>query len=117
LAPSTPSIPPFDNCLAIAETLSSSGDEQLGEYAVLVAQIFAIMETSGDRRSLFPEDQVYAIWLLILRAWRYIFDLRFFGRAASVGWYESELLIMELESIDSLPLFVEYARKRWDQRE
>jgi hypothetical protein len=103
----------FDNCLAIAKALSSQGHDYIGEYAVPVAHIFATMHASGDVRPLVTEDQVYAIWPLILRAWRYIFDLRVFGGARTARWREPSTM----ECINAIPSLVEYARKRQGQSE
>jgi hypothetical protein len=105
----------FNNCLVIAKALSSQGHNVFDNYAVPVAQIFAIMDASEDGCLLSIEDQMHAIWPLILRAWRYIFNLQFFGGAGERTriWRE----ISTMECINALPSLVEYARKRQDQSE
>jgi hypothetical protein len=103
----------FNNCLAIAKTLSSQGDAHYDEYAVPVVQIIAIMDASVDEHPLVTEDQAYAIWPFILRAWRYTFNLRFFGGVGTARpWHVSIT-----DCIDALPSHVEYARKRQGQGE
>jgi hypothetical protein len=104
----------FNNCLAIAETLSSREDDLLDECVVPLAQIFAIMDASGDERPPFTEDLAYVVWPLALRAWRYIFNLPFFGGTAYVKFWQLELAIT-MEYLDVLPSLVYSARKRWDQ--
>jgi hypothetical protein len=103
----------FNNCLAIAITLSSQGDDVFDEYAVPVAQIIAIMDASVDEHPLVTEDQAYAIWVFIMRAWRYIFNLWFFGGAGTAFWWELSMM----ECINALPSLAEYARQRQGQRE
>jgi hypothetical protein len=101
----------FNNCVAIAKTLSSQEHDGFDEYAVPVVQIIAIMDASVDEHPLVTDDQAYAIWPFILRAWRYIFDLRFFGGAGPARWWQLSVM----DYIDALPSLVEYARKRQSQ--
>jgi hypothetical protein len=105
----------FNNCLAIAKVLSSQEHNLyvFNNYAVPVAQIFAIIVPSWDEHTLFTEDHAYLIWPLLLRAWHYIFGLRFFGGIATVRWWK----MSTTECIDALPSLVEYARKQRDQSE
>jgi hypothetical protein len=103
----------FTNCLAIAKTLSSQENDRFDKHAVPVVQIIAIMEASVDEHPLVIEDQAYAIWPLILRAWRYTFNLDFFGGERVASWWEPSIT----DCIDALPSVVEYARKRQGQRE
>jgi hypothetical protein len=103
----------FNNCLATAKTLSSQGDDRFDKYAVPVVQIIAIMEASVDEHPLVTEDKAYAIWPFVLRAWHYIFDLRFFGGERMATWWELSIT----DCINALPSLVEYARKQQGQRE
>jgi hypothetical protein len=89
----------FTNCLAIANTLSSQENDRFGQYAVPVVQIIAIMVALVHEHPLVIEDQVYAIWPLILRAWRYTFNLHFFGAVGTSRWWQLSIT----DCIDALP--------------
>jgi hypothetical protein len=103
----------FNSCLAIAKTLSSHGLDYFNKYSVPVAQISAIMAASEDERPLITEDQANAIWPIILRAWRYIFNLHFFGGKRMPMWWD----LSTMGCINALPSLIEYARKRQGQRD
>ena len=57
----------FDNCLAIAKTLSSQNHAVFHDYNVPVAHVFAIIDALGDEtHPLFNTVQVYPMWPLVL---------------------------------------------------
>ena len=101
----------FNNCLTIADTLTSQRTARFDDYAVYVAHIFAIIDASGEQ-PYFNAVQTYPSWPLILRAWKYIFRLKFFEEATEDNWkWLSDNIYLK-----PLPSLVAYARKRCDNR-
>ena len=89
----------LDNCLAIANTVSSEGDYLFGEMAVRVTQLFAIIDPSREDR---------LIRRLIAAAWRYIFSFSFFG-----GVQKDHLMILSTtDCLKALPILAQYSRRR-----
>jgi hypothetical protein len=103
----------FDNCLAIADTLSIQIDHSFDECALHVAHIFAIIDASGDEYLCFNTVREYPCWPLILRAWRHIFGFQFFDEATEDTWQQ----ITGIGSLESLPPLVAYASRRRGDRE
>ena len=95
----------FDNCVVIADTMSYTGHNSWDAYAVPVAHIFANIDASGVHTP---------VWPLILRAWRYIFNLVFFG-----GWIEEAQfhLPSNKDYLEALPIIAAFARRRGDDKE
>jgi hypothetical protein len=103
----------FDNCLAIAKALSSQEDDDFDEYAVPLAHIFAIIDVSGEEHPWFSPVQAYLTWQFVLRAWRCIFRLAFFGGELKY----TDPFHFTTDCIEALPSLVAYARKRCDDKE
>ena len=100
----------FDNCLAIAKTLSTEGDQSYDHYAMPVAHIFAIIDDSDEGRPLF---HLLPRWPLLLRAWRFVFNLDIFeGR----NIYYTDGLSTE-DYLAALPSLVLFARKHCDNQD
>ena len=99
----------FDNCLVIADTLSAQEDENLDEYAVHIAHILANIDASGEVHPFYASVQAYPSWPLILRAWKLIFGINFFGRMYSNDW-----IIAPTDHLEALPSLNTYARKRYE---
>ena len=95
----------YDNCIVITDTMSYTKDELWDAYAVPVAHIFANINASGVHTPLWP---------LILRAWRYIFNLVFFGG----GIEEAQSpLPSHKDCLEALPIITAFARRRGDDKE
>ena len=103
----------FDNCLAIAETLSTKSDQYLDQYAVPVAHIFAIIDDSDEGRPLFHLLQACTSWPLLLRAWRFIFNLDLFE---GINIYVADDELSTEDCLAALPSLVSFARKHCDDR-
>ena len=99
----------FDNCLAIAKTLSTEGSQYHDLYAVPVAYIFAIIDDSDEGHPSFHLLQACPSWPLLLRAWRFIFNLDLFEGKKNL--YPRNVLSTE-DCLAALPSLVSYARKR-----
>ena len=95
----------FDNCVVIADTMSHTKHDFWDAYAVPVAHIFANIDASGVHTP---------VWPLILRAWRFIFNLEFFG-----GWIKEDPwgLPSNKDYLEALPIIVAFARRRSDDKE
>ena len=98
----------FDNCLAIAKTLSTEGSRYDGLYAVPVAYIFAIIDDSDKGHPLFHLLQACLSWPLLLQAWRFIFNLDLFE--GNYNLYDTDELSTE-DCLAALPSLVSFARK------
>lgn len=103
----------FDNSLAIADTLTSQKDARFDDYAVHVAHIFGIIDTYGKEHPFFSAVQSYPCWPLVLRAWRYIFCLKFFGGDPTHPFQ----VLSTTDCLAALPSIVAYARSQCDNRE
>ena len=103
----------FHNCLAIAKTLSTEGGPYYDEYAVPVAHIFAIIDDSDQGHPLL---QACPSWPLLLRAWRFIFNLDLFG-----GKHEPRIFLSNkfttADCLAALPSLVSFARKHCDDQD
>ena len=96
----------FDNCVVIADTMSYTRHGSWDAYAVPVAHIFANIDAS---------DVQTPVWPLILRAWRYIFNLEYFG-----GWIEdprSAHLPSHTDCLEALPIITAFARRQGGDKE
>ena len=95
----------FDNCVVIADTMLCTRHNFWDAYAVPVAHIFANIDASGVHTP---------VWPLILRAWRHIFSLEFFG-----GWIEDARshLPFHKDCLEALPIITTFARRRGDDKE
>ena len=102
----------FDNCLAIAKTLSTEGD-RYDQYAVPVAHIFAIIDDPDEGCPLFHLLQACPRWPLLLRAWRFIFNLDLFE---GNNIYATHELSTE-DCLTALPSLISFARKHCDDQE
>ena len=100
----------FDNCLAIAKTLSTEGNRRYDEYAVPVAHIFAIIDDSNEGRPLF---HLLPSWQLLLQAWRFIFNLDLFEGA---NIYARDVLSTE-DCLTALPSLTLFARRHCDDQD
>ena len=98
----------FDNCLAIAKTLFTEGNQYYDKYALPVAQIFAIIDDSDEGHPLFHLLQACLSWPLLLRAWRFIFNLDLFE--GENKRYDTDVLSTE-DCLAALPSLVSFARK------
>ena len=98
----------FDNCLAIAKTLSTKDNQDYNEYAVPLAHIFAIIDDSDEGHPLFHLLQACPSWSLLLQAWRFIFNLELFGGKNKL--YTMDQLSPE-DCLAALPPLVSFARK------
>ena len=100
----------FDNCLGIADALSTRRGDIFGPYAVHVAHIIAIVDAVGEENQILNMSiQIYPIWPLVLQAWHFIFGLEFFDSA-------TEGNLMRLSStgyLEALLPLVAYGRRRW----
>ena len=103
----------FDNCLAIAKTLSTEGGQSYDQYAVPLAHIFAIIDDSDEGHPLFPLLQACPSWPLLLRAWRFIFNLDLF--AGKTVFYTDAL--STADCLTALPSLVSFARKHCGAQE
>ena len=103
----------FDNCLAIAKTLSTEGGQYYDQYAVPLGHIFAIIDDS-DEGHLFPLLQACPSRPLLLRAWRFIFNLDLFK---GISIYFMDLEVSAADCLTALPSLVSFARKHCDDQE
>ena len=94
----------FDNCIVIANTMSYTTHDFWDAYAVPVAHICANIDASGVHTS---------VWPLILRAWRYIFNLGFF-RGIEEAPFD---LPSHKDCLEALPIIAAFARRRSDDKE
>ena len=97
----------FDNCLVIADTLSAQGKENFDEHALHIVHILANIDALGDVQPFYASVQAYPSWPLILRAWKLIFDINFFGRVFDNDWK-----IAPTKHLEALPSLITYSRKR-----
>ena len=104
----------FDNCLAIAQTLSTEGDQYYDKYAVLLAHIFAIIDDSDEGHPLFHLLQACPSWPLLLRAWRFIFNLELFEGKNKL--HAMDELSAE-DCLAALLSLVSFARKHCDDQD
>ena len=104
----------FDNCLAIAKTLSTNGIQYDDQCAVLVAHIFVIIDDSDEGHPLFHLLQACPSWPLLLRAWHFIFNLDLFQGEKEL--YDMDELSTE-DCLAALPSLVLFARKHCDNQD
>ena len=98
----------FDNCLAIAKTLSTEIDPYHDQYAVSLAHIFVTIDDSDEGHPLFHLLQAYPSWPLLLRAWRFIFNLDFFEGENRMHVIDE---LSPEDCLTALPSLVSFARK------
>jgi hypothetical protein len=103
----------FDNCLVIADMLSSQRDVELDEYAAPVAHIIALIDAWGEEHTCFHAVQAYPSQPLILRAWRATFRFTFFFEVNEC----SRKLVSHVGYLEALPSLVAYAKRRFDDWE
>ena len=97
----------FDNCLVVADTLSTQPEGGYS-YAVHVAHILANIDASGEVHPFYASVQAYPSWPLILRAWRDIFGINFFGRmSGNDHWTDAPT-----NHLEALPSLITFSRKR-----
>ena len=101
----------FDNCLVIADMLSAEEDEDFDEYAVHVAHILANIDVSGEVHPFYAPVRAYPSWPLILRAWKYIFSINFFGRTFVDDWKSAPT-----NHLEALPSLIAYSRNRYETK-
>ena len=89
--------------------LSAQKDKRFDEYAVHVAHILANIDASGEVHPFYASVQAYPSWLLILRAWKLIFGINFFGRTFVIDWK-----IAPTNQLEALPSLITYSRKRYE---
>ena len=101
----------FDNCLVIADAvmLSAQEYEYYNEHAVHVAHILANIDASGEVHPFYASVQAYPSWPLILRAWKYIFSINFFGRSFVDNWKTAPT-----NHLEALPSLITYSRNRYE---
>ena len=99
----------FDNCLVIADTLPAQGYRWFDDYAVQVAHILANIGASGEVHPFYVSAQAYPTWPLILRAWKLIFGINFFGRTFDNDWK-----IAPTNHLEALSSLIRYSRKRYE---
>ena len=97
----------FDNCLVVADTLSTQGGKSHDEYALYVAHILAKIDASGYVHPFYASVQAYPCWPLILRAWKLIFDRTFFERRFDDDWK-----FAPIKHLEALPSLITFSRKR-----
>lgn len=101
----------FDNCLAIADMLSSR--RGFGAHAVYITHVFAVVDALGEEHKFLGAVQAYPIWPIILKAWRYIFRFHFFEHVTK----ENLECIASTGYLEVLSPLVAYATRRrecWD---
>ena len=103
----------FDNCLAIAKTLSTDHHPYYDQYAVPVAHIFAIIDDSDQGHPLL---QACPSWPLLLRAWRFIFNLDLFGGKHKHSIYLGNK-VTTADCLTALPSLVSFARRHCDDQD
>ena len=99
------------SCLTIADQMTSwKGEFNL--YAVHIAHIFAVLDAVGENANhqLLSAIEAYPTWPLVVRSWRYIFNLSF-PIVVTEGWKE----LLTSNSLEALPSLLAYAMRHWRQ--
>ena len=103
----------FDNCLMIADMLLAEEDKGFDDYAVHIVHILANIDASGEVHPFYASVQAYPSWPLILRAWKLIYGINFFGLRRM---FDNDWTVAPTNHLEALPSLIMYSRKRYEDK-